>query len=142
MILICNEKELQVDWPELITMKEKGYPIKNAKFYVKYINNKPVGHTCYKNMGNWNFIGNSYIKKEFRGQGIHDELMKKRNDDLTNKPKIAILIPIENSSLDRLEKLMSKRDYIKINKFFDIYGTMSFLDYIRFRKYNMWKLEG
>tara|TARA_R100001244_G_C5142402_1_gene128145 strand:- start:220 stop:648 length:429 start_codon:yes stop_codon:yes gene_type:complete len=142
MILICSEKELQKDWPKLITMKEKGYPITDAKFYVKYINNKPVGHTCYKNMGNWNFIGNSYIKKEFRGQGIHDELMKKRNDDLTNKPKIAILIPIENSSLDRLEKLMSKRDYIKINKFLDVYKTVSFFDYIKFRKYNMWKLEG
>tara|TARA_R110002020_G_scaffold335204_1_gene550362 strand:+ start:697 stop:1122 length:426 start_codon:yes stop_codon:yes gene_type:complete len=141
MKVICDEKELQKDWPELITMKEKGYPIKNAKFYVKYINNEPVGHICYKDMGNWYFIGNSYVKKEYRGQGIYEELMRNRNNLLTDKTKIAILIPIENSKLNRLEDRISKRQYTKINSFFDLYGTMSFIDYMKFRKYNMWRVE-
>ena len=65
-----DEEALQLYWPNLITMKEKGYPINNAMFYVKYINNKPVGHICYKDMGNWYFIGNSYVKKEYRKFGI------------------------------------------------------------------------
>tara|TARA_R110000824_G_scaffold194209_1_gene376767 strand:- start:1046 stop:1471 length:426 start_codon:yes stop_codon:yes gene_type:complete len=141
MRVICGEKELQKDWPELITMKEKGYPIKNANFYVKYINNKPVGHICYKDMGKWYFIGNSYVKKEYRGQGIYEELMLNRNNLLNGKTKIAILIPIENSELDRLEDRISKRNYTKINSFLDLYGTMSFIHYMRFRKYNMWRVD-
>ena len=141
MIIVCYEEDLQKDWPNLITMKEKGYPIKNSKFYVKYINDTPVGHICYKDMGNWYFIGNSYIKEQYRGQGIYNELMEKRNSDLKNKTKVAILIPIENSKLSRLENRISKRGYVKINSFLDLYGTMSFIDYIKFRKHNLWKLE-
>ena len=140
-IKIMDEEALQLYWSDLITMKEKGYPIDNAMFYVKYINNKPVGQICFKDMGNWYFIGNSYIKKEYRGQGIYNELMEKRNKDLKDKIKVAILVPIENSELHRLEDRISKRDYSKVNSFFDLYGTMSFIDYIKFRKYNMWKLE-
>mgnify|MGYP003114522094 CR=1 FL=1 len=141
MIVICHEGDLQKNWPNLITMKEKGYPITNAKFYVKYIHDEPVGHICYKDMGNWYFIGNSYIKEQYRGQGIYNELMEKRNSDLKNKTKIAILIPIENSELSRLENRISKRNYVKVDGFSDLYGTMSFIDYMKFRKYNLWKLE-
>jgi predicted GNAT family acetyltransferase len=141
MIVLCNEEELQKDWPNLITMEEKGYPIRNARFYVKYIKNQPVGHICYKDMGNWYFIGNSYVKSKFRNQGIYDELMRKRNDDLRDKPKIAILIPIEDSELNRLEERISKRGYEKISTYFNAYKIISFLDYIKFRKYNLWKLE-
>jgi predicted GNAT family acetyltransferase len=141
MMKIMNEEALQLYWPDLITLDEKGYPFTNAMFYVKYLNNIPVGHTCYEDMGNWYFVGNSYVKKEFRGQGIHDELLELRNNDLKDKSKIAVLLPLEGSHLTRLEDRISKLQYTKVNNFFSVYGIMSFLDYVKFRKYNMWVLK-
>lgn len=140
-IKIMSEEALIEDWPNLITMEEKGYPINHAQFYVKYIGDIPVGHICYKDMGNWHFIGNSYVKEEYRGQGVYDELMCKRNSDLSDKNKIAMLIPIENSQLEKLETRIKNRNYIKVNTFLDVYGIMSFLDYFKFRKQNMWLLK-
>ena len=141
MIGIMDEEKLNEIWPNLITMEEKGYPITNAMFYVKYINDKPVGHICYKDMGKWYFIGNSYVKKKFRNLGVYDELMTKRNEDLEDKPKIAIVIPIEDSDVSRLEERISQRGYSKVNNFLDVYKTMPVLFYMRVRKHNLWKLE-
>lgn len=141
MIEIMDEEKLNEIWPDLITMEEKGYPITNAMFYVKYINDKPVGHICYKDMGKWYFIGNSYVKKKFRNLGVYDELMTKRNEDLEDKPKIAIVIPIEDSDVSRLEERISQRGYSKVNNFLDVYKTMPVLFYMRVRKHNLWKLE-
>ena len=141
MIEIMDEEKLNEIWPNLITMEEKGYPITNAMFYVKYINDKPVGHICYKDMGKWYFIGNSYVKKKFRNLGVYDELMTKRNEDLEDKPKIAIVIPIEDSDVSRLEERISQRGYSKVNNFLDVYKTMPVLFYMRVRKHNLWKLE-
>ena len=140
MIEIMDEEKLNEIWPDLITMEEKGYPITNAMFYVKYINDKPVGHICYKDMGKWYFIGNSYVKKKFRNLGVYDELMTKRNEDLEDKPKIAIVIPIEDSDMSRLEDRISVRGYEKINSFWDVYGILSFREYIKIRNFTLWKL--
>ena len=136
-----DEEALQLYWSDLITMKEKGYPIDNAMFYVKYINDKPVGHICYKDMGKWYFIGNSYVKRKFRNLGIYNELMIKRNKDLKDKTKIAIVIPIEDSDVSRLEERISQRGYSKVNNFLDVYKTMPILFYMKVRKHNLWKLE-
>ena len=140
MIVTMGEEELRKLWPKLITIKEKGYPIKDATYYVKLVKDRPVGHICYKDMGNWYFIGNSYVQRAYRGQGIYDELMTVRNNDLNNKPKIAILIPIENSNLDRLEDRITQRGYERVDNFLDVYGILTFLEYVKYRNYNLWKL--
>jgi len=139
LIKITGEAELSVVWPQLITIEEKGYPIKDVIYYVKVVKDTPVGHTCYKDMGDWYFIGNSYVKKEFRGQGIYEELITVRDDYLDDKPKVTIVIPIEDSERKRLEKLMVQRGYTKVKSFLDLYGIMSFLEYMRYRRYNLWK---
>jgi hypothetical protein len=140
MISIMSEQELQAEWDSLITMEEKGYPITDAMFYVKYIDGKPIGHICFKDMGKWYFIGNSYIKRRYRGMGYYDELMTKRNEDLEDKPKIAVVIPIEDSDINRLEDRISIRGYEKIDSFWDIYGIVSVRDYIKIRDFTLWKL--
>ena len=140
MISIMTELELQKEWNSLITMEEKGYPITDAMFYVKYVDGSPIGHICFKDMGKWYFIGNSYIKRKYRGRGYYDELMTKRNEDLEDKPKIAIVIPIEDSELGRLEDRISGRGYEKIDSFWDVYGILSFREYIKIRNFTLWKL--
>lgn len=135
-----GEEELRKLWPKLITIEEKGYPIKGATYYVKLVKDRPVGHICYKDMGNWYFTGNSYVQRGYREQGIYDELMTVRNDYLDDKPKVAILIPIEDTDLDRLEERISQRGYERVDNFLDVYGILSFLEYIKYRKYNLWTL--
>jgi hypothetical protein len=67
--------------------------------------------------------------------------MTKRNEDLEDKPKIAIVIPIEDSDVLRLEKRISQKGYSKVNNFLDVYKTMPVLFYMKVRKHNLWKLE-
>ena len=140
MISIMTEQELQAEWNSLITMEEKGYPITDAMFYVKYVDGSPIGHICFKDMGKWYLIGNSYIKRKYRGLGYYDELMTKRNEDLEDKPKIAVVIPIEDSELGRLEDRISVRGYEKVDSFWDVYGILSFREYIKIRNFTLWKL--
>ena len=61
-------------------------------------------------------VGNTYVKKAWRGQGLHPYLLHLRNESLHLRylDKVTIINPIENSNSTHLERVVSKLGYTKI----------------------------
>tara|TARA_R110000824_G_scaffold196246_1_gene379377 strand:+ start:8360 stop:8836 length:477 start_codon:yes stop_codon:yes gene_type:complete len=105
----------------LFKASEKGYPplFDDMQYWVLFLGEYPVAYTGSKNMGQWIFVGNTYVRKKYRGNGLHSRLIQSRNKRLPNLPKITILNPIRGS-LTPLVSVVSSLGYTRIAKYEDL----------------------
>lgn len=132
-----QESDLQKEWNSINgfhnfrTMRDKGYPecFLGAKFLIK-----TVGYACYKDMGDYYLIGNNYVHPDFRKQGVFNELFELRTI-LLNKPKIGIILPLEETNIANLFGYLAVRGYDEIRNYEDVSDVMSKEDYNQINQY-------
>ena len=122
--------DLEIVWgSKLPTASEKGYPriYDSASYWVLYDDNKPIAYTTHLKIGEVVLVGNTYVRKEYRSQGLHTYLLSQRNNSslLQGLTKITILNPIEDSQLSNLVSVVSKLGYKKVEKITDISPVIS-----------------
>ena len=119
IIYVMSYDELAMEWPHYLpTCVEKGYPeiVEEGLSYwvmVSY-DSEPLAYTCSKDMGEWIFVGNTYVREEYRGQNIHRLLISYRNSALDGRAKVAILNPLVETKLEHLKSLVSSLGYNQI----------------------------
>ena len=126
MYLTVNEKVVQGKIPEFIPAHEKGYPkvIPTLRYFMQLEGNVVIGYTCYVDMGDFYFVGNTYIRPESRGQGHYKNLLKERNKILDDKPKITLVNPIQGTDINILERQVLRGGGIKINSYTQVEHIM------------------
>lgn len=143
--LKVRKKNNLSDFPDTLTASEKGYPpiFDFMEYWVLYLDDIPVGYTGCLMFPNFCFVGNTYIKKEYRGKGFHSFLLKVRNKQLHGIPKIAILNPIENSKMQNLVNVVSKLGYRQVKNYEDISDIMSkyFYREIKQKNQQIWRID-
>lgn len=124
---------------------EKGYPIfydfMNA--WVLYLDDEPIAYTGSFDMGFYYFIGNTYILPQYRNSGYHSLLLKERNKHLTDKPKITILNPIEDSQMENLVKVVQRLGYKHIWRWLEVSDIMTIEQFKELQKENqqIWRID-
>jgi hypothetical protein len=85
-------------------------------YWVLMVGNEPIAYTGSLTQGEYALVGNTYVKREWRGQGLHPYLLHIRNESshLKNLDKVTVINPIEESNTQHLEKVVSKLGYTKI----------------------------
>ena len=121
--------DLEIVWgSKLPTASEKGYPkiFDSMLYWVLYDGSKPVGYTSHLQIQGVALVGNTYIRKEYRGRGLHSYLLSQRNNSslLEGLTKITVLNPIEDSKKENLIKVVTKLGYTKVEKIDDISPNM------------------
>lgn len=122
--------DLEIVWgSKLPTASEKGYPriYDSASYWVLYDDDKAIAYTTHLKIGGVVLVGNTYVRKEYRSQGLHTYLLSQRNNSslLEGLTKITILNPIEDSQLSNLVNVVSKLGYKKVEKITDISPIIS-----------------
>ena len=107
----CPETLLDTPSPE-----EKGYPsiITPVSYFVGCQYPHIVGYTSFKDMGDFYFVGNTYVMPDFRGQGLYNQLLSDRNDYLHDKPKVALANPIEDTDISILKEQVAKQGGVPV----------------------------
>jgi len=119
IIYVMTYNELAIEWPHYLpTCVEKGYPeiVEEGLSYWVVVNNEgePLAYTCSKNMGNWVFVGNTYVRKKYRGRRLHSLLLEYRNLSLGSSPKVTIVNPLDDTEMEQLEEFIIKKGYSKV----------------------------
>ena len=106
---------------------EKGYPliINPVTYFVGAIYPDIIGYTSFSDMGKFYFVGNTYISPKFRGRGLYKQLLSDRNQYLSDKPKITLVNPIENTDLEILEEQVAKQGGSQIYCYTQVCDIMS-----------------
>lgn len=121
----------QENWVDTVSPEEKGYPsiITPVQYFVGSIYPKTVGYTSFSDMGDFFFVGNTYIVPEFRGKGYYKQLLSDRNNHLRyiapGKPMITVANPIENTDPAILEYQVAKQGGQKVLEYEDVSDIMS-----------------
>jgi hypothetical protein len=128
--LVLSHEDLESIWGESIPQPStKGYPpiFNDMIYWVLFVDDKPCAYTGSMIIDNFAFVGNTYVRKQYRSKGFHSLLLSIRNnsDMLRNFTKVTILNPIEDSKIEHLIKVVSKLGYSKINTYGDISDIMS-----------------
>jgi hypothetical protein len=112
---------------------EKGYPeiIHPVTYFVGAIYPDIIGYTSFSDMGKFYFVGNTYIDPKFRGRGLYNQLLSDRNKYLSNKPKITLVNPIENTNLEILQQQVAKQGGVGIYCYTQVCDIMSEKIYIK-----------
>lgn len=133
------------DFPNSLSASEKGYPsiFDFMEYWVVYLDDIPIGYTGCLKFPKFCFVGNTYIKKEYRNKGFHSFLLKVRNKQLKDIPKIAILNPIEDSKMKNLINVVSKLGYRQVKDYEDVSDIMSkqFYREIKNDKQEIWRID-
>ena len=116
---VMTYNELAMQWPNYLpTCVEKGYPeiIEDGLSYWVMVDSEgePMAYTCSKDMGEWLFIGNTYVQKQYRGQNIHSLLVEYRNAALDGRPKISIVNPIDGTQMEYLKEVVGRFGYTEV----------------------------
>ena len=122
----------------------KGYPklvVENMSMIAKVIDGDVVAHTSFTDMGDWYFIGNNYVKRNFRNRGILREMVERRNKIIGDIPKIAILRPIENTDLLKLRNFIKTLGYIPVRNYKDVMDVMSEGEYFQIKSCEVWRFD-
>ena len=141
--------DLEHNWvgEGLVRAHERGYPqiYNDAIYYVLMVDGCTVGYTTATlvydahDKLSFIFVGNTYVKLEFRGNGFHKELLKHRNEQLQKLPVpiVAILNPFGETAATRLRDVVVSLGYEPI-RYDDELFTKLHLD---MEKYVMWCLR-
>ncbi len=140
-----REVEVQEKWGDgFLTAVEKGYPehVCEKLFVIgKFIDDEIVAHTSFADMGNWYFIGNNYVKPDFRKNGILKEMVLRRNQRLAHYPKIAILRPIEETNLEQLVAFLKTLGYSEVLSYADVSDVMLASEYDLISDEELWRCD-
>jgi hypothetical protein len=157
MIRVLTYNELATIWPKpLPTCTEKGYPEiceENLSYWVMFEGEDtmginwddpplPIAYTCSKDMGDWIFIGNTYVLEEYRGQNIHRLIVSYRNSLLDGRTKVTVINPYGAVEMSKLERLVASMGYEKITKFSDVLDIMDETTYWQMEcpGTNLWRM--
>ena len=125
-----THEELERVWGSpLPKASEKGYPQIFDKMchWVLYDGDIAVAYTSSLTMSNkYAFVGNTYVRKGWRGKGLHTMLLEYRNNapHMKTRSKITVVNPIENSKIENLISVISKLGYTKVQSIHDISDLM------------------
>ena len=137
--------EIQARWGDgFLTALEKGYPehVCDRLFVIgKFVNDEVVAHTSFADMGTWYFIGNNYVKPIHRKKGILKEMVYRRNQRLSHYPKIAILRPIEETSLVELIGFLLTLGYSEVLSYADVSDVMLESEYELISDEELWRCD-
>jgi hypothetical protein len=100
-----------------------------------------VAHTSFADMGTWYFIGNNYVKPDFRKKGILKEMVLRRNRRLAHYPKVAILRPIEETDLEQLVAFLKTLGYSEVLSYGDVCDIMSEFEYDLIEEEVLWRCD-
>ena len=145
-IKIHSHEELEHYWGSpLQKASEKGYPdiYDTGMYWVLIKDQIPIAYTTSIDCTDFVFVVNTYVRQEYRGGGLHSELLKYRNEALGSKTKVTIVNPIEESRREHLVKVIKRLGYEKIQKLSDISDLMSDTMYygIDLEKHDVWRLD-
>jgi hypothetical protein len=114
--LVFGIDDAEKVWGEkIIPATEKGYPplFDFATYWFLYEGDVPVAYTCTAYIDSFVLVGNTYVKRGFRGKGYHTKILQERNKRI-RKPFVAVLNPIEESKMSQLKSVVSNLGYIKL----------------------------
>ena len=99
------------NFTDTLNPTDKGYPaiVEPVTYFVGSIYPNIVGYTSFADMGDFYFVGNTYVAPEYRGQGHYSQLLKDRNNHLHDKPKIALVNPMNNTDINILKEQVAKQ---------------------------------
>lgn len=144
--VISDHEDLCREWgSDLLKASEKGYPdiYDDAIHWVMYDGDLPIAYTTSLFCENFLLVGNTYIRQEYRGRGLHTELLEYRNKHLGRLPKITCVNPIEGTDINQLVKVISRLGYKKIEKIQDVWDIMTARTYrkIKAKEHQIWRLD-
>ena len=118
----CPQHLLETSSPE-----EKGYPtiIEPVTYFVGCQFPKIVGYSSFSDMGDFYFVGNTYVFSPHRGEGLYSKILTMRNEYLNDKPKITLVNPIENTNIEILNEQVAKQGGVKVEAYSDVSDIMS-----------------
>tara|TARA_R110000737_G_scaffold351186_1_gene392610 strand:- start:1243 stop:1716 length:474 start_codon:yes stop_codon:yes gene_type:complete len=123
----------------------KGYPhyFDDMQYWVVFVDDEAVAYTGSIVIDDYAFVGNTYVRKEWRSQGIHKYLLNLRNksDALKDITKITIINPLIGISIRRLESVVSSLGYTKVESFTDVEDIMHRRVYEDIKTRNVWRLD-
>tara|TARA_R100000231_G_scaffold34814_3_gene30788 strand:+ start:8939 stop:9418 length:480 start_codon:yes stop_codon:yes gene_type:complete len=146
-VVVDKHESLEVLWGSpLQRASEKGYPAfyDDMEFWVLIDtskDNQAIAYTGSLVIGDCVFVGNTYVRKEWRSKGLHKHLLRERNQSLLPIPKIAILNPLENIKMTRLESVVTSLGYKKVKSFDDVKDCLHKWVYNDIAHHNIWRLD-
>lgn len=145
-IKIHSHEELEHYWGSpLQRASEKGYPdiYDTGVYWVLIKDQIPIAYTTSIICGDFAFVGNTYVRHEYRLGGLHTKLLEYRNEQLGDITKITVVNPIEESKMEHLVKVIRRLGYKKIEKLSDISDLMSDTMFygIDLDEYELWRLD-
>ena len=99
------------NFTDTLNPTDKGYPaiVEPVTYFVGSIYPNIVGYTSFADMGDFYFVGNTYVAPEYRGQGHYSQLLSDRNNHLYDKPKIALVNPMNDTDINILREQVAKQ---------------------------------
>ena len=96
--------------------QDKGYPsiISPVTYFVGACYPEIIGYTSFSDMGDFYFVGNTYIVPKHRGNGYYGELLRNRNKHLNDKPKVTLANPLDNTEPQILRAQVAKQGGVEI----------------------------
>tara|TARA_Y100000592_G_scaffold9427_1_gene13243 strand:+ start:13184 stop:13660 length:477 start_codon:yes stop_codon:yes gene_type:complete len=127
---ILTHEGLENAWgSKLPRASDKGYPgiYDKACYWVLYEDNLPIAYTSSLRMSSdYAFVGNTYVRRGWRGKGLHTLLLEYRNNapHMQNISKVTVINPIEDTQMQNLVKVVTKLGYTKVSTAEDIQDLM------------------
>tara|TARA_R110000824_G_scaffold101190_3_gene240358 strand:+ start:7513 stop:7962 length:450 start_codon:yes stop_codon:yes gene_type:complete len=125
-----SKSQLEQVWGSAIPLpSEKGYPqvFDNMDYWVLFVDDSVVAYTGSFVLEEFAFVGNTYVKRNYRNNNYHSYLLQERNNSplLKNTSKVTILNPIEFSQMKSLVKTVLHLGYYKVCCYYDVQDIMS-----------------
>tara|TARA_R110002167_G_scaffold56925_8_gene161341 strand:+ start:6272 stop:6721 length:450 start_codon:yes stop_codon:yes gene_type:complete len=116
-----THEQLEEAWgSKLPKASEKGYPplFDDMVYWVLYEGDEAVAYTATLTMPDRKFVlvGNTYVRKDYRGKGLHKVILNLRNSakHLLGLPKLTIVNPIEETARESLHDTIISLGYVKV----------------------------
>lgn len=148
---ILTHEGLESIWgSELPLASEKGYPdfFDEMVYWVLWAEGGPIAYTAsltahYFGKERFAFVGNTYVRSEWRSKGLHSFLLDKRNSapHMKDLDKITILNPIEGIEMAQLEKVVLSLGYFKIDSFNQVKDIMGRRVYEGIQNHSIWRIN-
>ena len=147
---ILTHEDLETIWgSDLPLASEKGYPdfFDNMVYWLLWANQEPIAYTAsltthYDGKRKFAFVGNTYVRSEWRSKGLHSFLLNERNSapHMKDLDKITILNPIEGVEMAQLERVVSGLGYHRIDSYSQVEDIMPRRVYMSIKQRNIWRL--
>ena len=127
---ILTHEDLEAVWGDSVPRaSEKGYPGIYDKmcYWVLFEGETAIAYTSSLVMSDkYAFVGNTYVRKEYRNKGLHSTLLEYRNNapHMKNLTKITVINPTEESKMHHLVKVVRRLGYKKVETIDDVSDIM------------------